>query len=168
MNQPEQICTAIDDEMFCFAVLADENEGTIYSDQTGCFPVRSHSGKNYIFMAYVYSKNAVLLRPLAARNDDNMVKTFQELYAYLRERGIQPRLHVLDNECSKAIKAFIRSQETGIQLVEPHTHRVNAAETAVKAAKYHMIAALATLDVNCPNQLCNCFLPQIQDTLNLL
>ena len=85
MNPPEQLCTAIDDEMFCFAVLANENEGTIYSDQTGRFTVRSYSGKNYIFMAYVYSKNAVLLRPLSAQNDDNMVKMFQELYAYLRE-----------------------------------------------------------------------------------
>jgi len=34
MNPTEQICTAIDDEIFCYAVLADENEGTIYSDQT--------------------------------------------------------------------------------------------------------------------------------------
>ena len=97
-----------------------------------------------------------------------MVKTFQELYAYLRERGIQPRLHVLDNECSKAIKTFLPSQDTDIQLVKPHNHHVNAAETAVKAAKYHMIAALATLDVNCPIQLWDRFLPQIQDTLNLL
>ena len=84
---------------------------------------------------------------------------FQELYAYLREQGIQPRLHVLDNECSKAIKTFLRSQDTDIQLVKPHNHRVNAAETAVKAAKYHMIAALATLDVNCPIQLWDRFLP---------
>ena len=168
MNPPEQVCSAFDDEIFCYAVLADENDGTIYSDQTGRFPVRSYSGKNYIFVAYVYSKNAILLRPLSARNDDNMVTTFQELYAYLGERGIKPRLHVLDNECSKAIKSFIRSQDTNIQLVEPHNHRVNAAETAVKAAKYHMIAALATMDVNCPIQLWDRFLPQVQDTLNML
>ena len=45
---------------------------------------------------------------------------------------------------------------------------MNAAETAVKAAKYHMIAAVATLDVSCPIQLWDSFLPQIQDTLNLL
>ena len=61
MNPTEQICTAIDDKIFCYAVLADENEGTIYSDQTGRFPVRSYSGKNYIFVAYIYSKNAILL-----------------------------------------------------------------------------------------------------------
>ena len=31
-----------------------------------------------------------------------------------------------------------------------------------------MIAALATLDINCPIQLWDRFLPQVQDTLNLL
>ena len=35
MTPTEQICTAMDDEMFCFAVLVDQNEGTIYSDLTG-------------------------------------------------------------------------------------------------------------------------------------
>ena len=32
MNPTEHICTAVDDEMFCFAALADQNEHTIYSD----------------------------------------------------------------------------------------------------------------------------------------
>ena len=41
MNPPQQICTAIDNEMFCFAALADANEDTIYSDLAGRFPVRS-------------------------------------------------------------------------------------------------------------------------------
>ena len=61
MNPPEHICTAMEDEMFIFAVLADEIDGTIYSDQTGRFPVRSFSGKNYIFVAYIYKTNYILL-----------------------------------------------------------------------------------------------------------
>ena len=32
MSPPEQVFTAIDDEMFCFAILADQNDNTIYSD----------------------------------------------------------------------------------------------------------------------------------------
>jgi hypothetical protein len=39
MNPPQQICTALDHEMFCFAALADVNDDTIYSDLTGKFPV---------------------------------------------------------------------------------------------------------------------------------
>ena len=69
------------------------------------------------------------------------------------ERNLKPKMHVLDNECSRAIKTFIRKEATDIQLVEPYNHRVNAAETAVKAAKHHMLAALATTDPNCPLQL---------------
>ena len=35
MNPPHQICTAIDNEIFCFAALADANKDTIYSDLAG-------------------------------------------------------------------------------------------------------------------------------------
>jgi hypothetical protein len=32
--------------MFCFAMLADQNEDTIYSDLPGRFPVQSYAGNN--------------------------------------------------------------------------------------------------------------------------
>ena len=52
--------------------------------------------------------------------------------------------------------------------MEAHNHRANAAEPAVKTAKYHLISHLATLDPNCPIQLWSKMLPQIEDTLNML
>ena len=66
---------------------------------------------------------------------------------------------MLDNECSKAVKNFIRNNDTDIQLVEPHNHRVNAAETTIKSTKYHMIAGLQTVDPDCPLQLWSKFMP---------
>ena len=51
MNPLHQICTAIDNEVFCFTALADANEDTIYSDLTGRFRVRSYTGNQYIFIA---------------------------------------------------------------------------------------------------------------------
>ena len=63
MHPKEQICNASEDEMSCFAILADSNDATIYSDLAGRFPVQSYSGTNYIFVAYVYSINAILMRP---------------------------------------------------------------------------------------------------------
>jgi hypothetical protein len=41
MHPKEQICNcnASEDEMFCFAILADNNDATIYSDLAGRFPV---------------------------------------------------------------------------------------------------------------------------------
>ena len=159
MNPTEHICTAVDDGMFCFAALADQNEHTIYSDLVGRFPVKLYSGMNYIFIAYIYTINAIIIRPMKSRSNEHMVKTFQDIYTYLQTKKLSPKLHVLDNECSKVVKTYINSQQVKIQLVEPHNHRVNAAETAVKAAKYHLISALATVDPDCPLQLWDRFLP---------
>ena len=79
-----------------------------------------------------------------------------------------PNLHVMDSECSKAIKNFIKKEKVDIQLVEPHNHRVNAAESAVKAAKHHTISSLATVNITCPLRLWCKFIPQIQDVLNMM
>ena len=97
-----------------------------------------------------------------------MIECFKDVYSYLETRGCKPKLHVLDNECSRAIKKQIKSEGTKIQLVEPHNHRVNAAEPAVKTAKYHFIASLATVSPDCPLQIWCQFLPQVQMTLNML
>ena len=57
--QPEQeICTAYN--IYCYAVLAGENPGTMYTDLTGTFPVRSFRNNAYIFVAYIYDINAIL------------------------------------------------------------------------------------------------------------
>ncbi len=55
-----------------------------------------------------------------------------------------------------------------IQLVPPHNHRVNAAERAITTFKEHFVAALATVDMICPLQLWDKFLPQVKLTINLL
>ena len=168
INPPEQVCTAIDNEMFVFAALADANADTIYTDLTGRFPVRSYSGMQYLFIAYIYTINAILIRPMPSRTDASMITAFTDVYDYLEARKCKPKLHVLDNECSKAVRNYVTSKNTKIQLVEPHNHRVNAAEPAVKTVKAHFKSALATLDKNCPLQLWDKFLPQVQDALNML
>ena len=58
----QQMCSAIENEMFCFAILRDENENTIYSDLTGQFPIESYTGMNYICVCYIYKQNTILLR----------------------------------------------------------------------------------------------------------
>ena len=83
MRPPEKLCTAIDDEMFFFAILADQNKDTIYSDLAGQFPVCLYSGMNFIFVAYVYKINAILIRPMATRCDATMIDTFKDIYEYL-------------------------------------------------------------------------------------
>ena len=74
------------------------------------------------------------MRPMKNRHDECMVPIFKEIYDHLKERNLAPKLHVLDNECSRAVQNYITSKKMNIQLVEPHNHCVNAAKTSVKAA----------------------------------
>jgi len=73
------------------------------------------------------------MRPMQSRADECMVATFKDVYKTLEARGLHPKLHVLDNECSKAVQDYVRYEGTSIQLAEPYNHRINAAEPAVKS-----------------------------------
>jgi hypothetical protein len=165
--QPEQeICAAYN--IYCYAVLAGENPGTMYTDLTGTFPVRSFRNNVYIFVAYIYDINAILARPMPTKNDAAMNTAFKSIIDTLQHNNIPINLNVMDNECSSTVAAFIRSNNIIIQLVPPHNHRANAAERAIATFKDHFIASLATLDPTCPIQLWDEFLPQVELTLNML
>ena len=71
--------------MFFFVALASVDDDTIYRDLMGCFLVHSFSGINSIFIAYVYTINAILIRPMKSVTDNNMVAVFKEIYEELEE-----------------------------------------------------------------------------------
>ena len=83
---------------------------------------------------------------MATQCDATMIDTFKDIYEYLKVHNLAPKLHILDYECSKSVQKYVKAERVAIKLLEPHNHRVNAAEPAVKAIKYHIIAALATVD----------------------
>ena len=83
MNPPHQICTAIDDEMFYFAALVEANVDTVYSDLAGQFPVRSYAGNQYIFIAYIYTINTIIMKPMKEMHDRDMIAVFREIYEEL-------------------------------------------------------------------------------------
>ena len=105
---------------------------------------------------------------MKSREDDSTVAAFTDIYAELEAKNLKPKFHVLDNKCLRAVQTFLRSNDTKWQNVEAYNHRVNAAEPAVKTAKYHAIAHFATLDLTCPIQVWDRMLPTIECTLNLL
>jgi hypothetical protein len=74
----------------------------------------------------------------------------------------------MDNQATKHIEKFLTDNKCKLQLVEPHNHRVNAAECAILTFKDAFIAALATTDCNFPLQLWDRITLQVQDTLNLM
>jgi hypothetical protein len=107
----------------------------------------------YIFVAYVYDINAIIVQPMPSRTSASFISTFSKIFAILCTRNYQPTLNVMENECSKAVENYIRANKMDIQLVPPHNHRVNAAERAIAMFQEHFVTALATVDTLCPLQL---------------
>ncbi len=154
----EEICAAHD--MFCFAALVDLHTGTINTDLTGAFPVRSFKNMQYVFVAYIYILNAMLVCAMPSKNNAAMIAAFSDIFSTLAVHGYAPTLNVMDNECSKAVKAPFKANKMNVILVPPHNHCVNAAEHAIATFKEHFITGLATVGKNCPLQIWDEFLPQ--------
>jgi hypothetical protein len=154
--------------VFCWAALADQIDGTTYTDLTGRFPTMSMENNQYVFVAYDYTTNAILVRAIPNREATTIAKAFQDVFSYLETKGFKPKFNVLDNEASSAITNFLRSQDIKYQFVPPNEHRVNAAERAIQTFKNHFISGLCTTDRDFPFQLWDKLLPQAQDSLNML
>jgi hypothetical protein len=74
----------------------------------------------------------------------------------------------MDNKCSAAVEKYIWCKAINIQLIPLHNHQPNAAKRAIAIFKEHFIATLAAIDMLCPLQLWDEFLPQVKLTLNML
>lgn len=112
--------------------LAADTEGTIYSDLTGKFPVTSVQGNKYVLVVYHYDSNSIIVRPLKNRNDNETLNVYSEIYEELTAKGLQPKLHILNNKASRVLKKQIIKSKASYQLVEPHNHRVLAAECCIR------------------------------------
>ena len=106
--------------------------------------------------------------PITNLDDKSIFDTYKANFEMLEAKGYKPKVNVMDNQATKYIKKFLTEKGCHLQLVEPHNHRVNAAERAIKMFKDAFNAALATTDMEFPLQLWDKLAPQVQDTLNLL
>jgi hypothetical protein len=97
-------------------------------------------GNLYVLVLYICDTNAILIEPLKSRNDASQLKAYERILQRI-PTDFKPKLHIMDNEASKAIKDFlVRANHMEYQLVPPHTHRRNAAERAIRTFKNHFIA----------------------------
>jgi hypothetical protein len=148
--------------------VVDAQNGVIYTDPTGAFPVTSQAGHKYLLVLYDFDLNAILAEPMKARSDNEALRAYEALYNTITARGCKPSLNILDNEASRTIKRAITKSGATYQLVEPHNHRVNAAKQAIQTFKNHFITGLCPTDPSFPVYLWDELVPQALLTLNLL
>ncbi len=79
----------------------------MYTDQTGRFPKKSSQGNQYIMVLIELDSNAILVEAMKNRSSTEMIRAYQVLVDRLRSAGIQPKMHLLDNECSADFKERI-------------------------------------------------------------
>ncbi len=151
-----------------YDVEKEEELHSIYSDQTGRFPKKSSKGNQYIMVLVHIDSGAILVAPMKDWTSGEMIRAYQSLLNRLNTRGIRPKHHVLDNECSEDFKETIKKNHMTYQLVPPHDHRRNIAEKGIQTFKAHFIAILCGSDKDFPLHLWCQLLPQVEHTLNLL
>ena len=142
---------------------------TIFSDQTGQYPLRSQRGNKYIMVMVEIDSNAILVEPMKSMEDKEMIRAYDTLVKRLTDAGIQPKKHVLDNEVSNNMKQHIKKHHKfQMELVPPGCHRRNAAEVAIRNFKSHFLSVMAGTAASFPGNLWDRLLPQTEITLNLL
>ena len=81
-----------------------ELTGKVSSDQTGDFPIISRKGNKYVMVLYDQNTNSILSEPLKSHSQKEILGAQIKLHDYLADRGFTPRVQILDNECSEALK----------------------------------------------------------------
>jgi hypothetical protein len=117
---------------------------------------------------YHYETNAIFAILIPGLDSKSILEAYKNIFEYLVSKGYKPKVNVMDNQATKAIKEYLVTQQCELQLVEPHNHQVNAAERAIQTFKNRFTGALSTTDSEFPVQLLDKLAPQVQDSINLL
>jgi hypothetical protein len=149
-----------------YAVVVDQ--GQLYTDLTGKFPVRSSKGNSYVMVCYIYDCNYIKVITVKSRSASEWVKAYDSVHQELTVKGFKPKLQTLNNEASTALKNFFTVNDITYQLVPPHCNRRNAAERAIRTLKEQFVAGLSSVDPSFPMHLWDRILPQVEIALNLL
>jgi hypothetical protein len=149
-----------------YAVIVDQ--GQLYTDLTGKFPVRSSKGNSYVMVCYIYDCSYIKVFPMKSRSGSEWVKAYASIHQELTVKGFRPKLQTLDNKASTALKNFFTVNGVAYQLVPPHCHQRNNAERAIRTFRKHFVAGLSSVDPSFPMHLWGRHLSQAEITLNLL
>ncbi len=67
----------------------------------------------------------------------------QNNFEYPVSKGYTPKINLMDNQATKAIKSYLTPQQYHLQLVKPGNHCANAAEYASKHSRFISSVPLA-------------------------
>jgi hypothetical protein len=96
---------------------------TMFSNQTGRFPIQSLWGNKYIMVMVEIDRNAILVEPMKNPKDAEMIRAYNALLLQLKRASIIPKKHFLDNKISENMKNCICDTcKLDMELVPPGCH----------------------------------------------
>jgi hypothetical protein len=138
-------------------------------DNMGWFPIKAHSGNQYVMIAYHADGNLILQQAFKSRSNTHRIAAYNTFMTLLAAQGLSVDLQTLDNKASVAYKHTITfTWQAKFQLVPPGMHRQNCAEQAIRTFKAHFMSILASVDPTFPPYLWDLLIPQAELTLNIL
>jgi hypothetical protein len=152
-----------------YLMVFDATKKSMFSDQTGKFPITSAHGNKYIMVAVELDGNYIDGEPLQSRFAQSLTKAYQAIFQRWNATGvICPNWHILENKAPEELKQAIRENKCRVELTPSDQHRRNATERAIQMFKGYFISVLAGVADSFPINQWNELLPQTILTLNLL
>ena len=79
----------------------------LFTDDTGRFTVRAHSGNQYAMIAFHANGNLILQQAFKSKSDRHRIAAYNAIMTCLAAQGLSVDLQILDNEASLAYKEAI-------------------------------------------------------------
>jgi hypothetical protein len=103
----------------------------MYTNQKGQFSKKTSHSNQYIMVLIELDSNAILVEAMKNCTAGEMIRIYQTLVNCLHSAGIQPKMHLLNNEYSAEFEDRLKLNQMKYHLVPPYNHRWNIAETAI-------------------------------------
>jgi hypothetical protein len=77
---------------------------TMFSYQTGAFPVVSSRNNSFIMVVYHVDSNSTWVEPLQNQLEGTLIAARTKILKQMRRQGIMPKHQILNNQCSDRMK----------------------------------------------------------------
>ena len=116
---------------------------TMYTDQTGKFPVLSSYGQQYQVVAHHVDSNWTLIETTSHCTEWELIGARRKIFARMKQWGIIPKYQVLENEMSEAYKLEIELTSMTNQIVLPDDYRRKIFEKAIQMWKDQFVSVMS-------------------------
>jgi hypothetical protein len=109
-----------DDSEKAIATDASTKPHTLRAERTQTklenFVSESTSKNKHIYVLFDHSSNYIFAEPIQSTSDAAITAAFKKCYQQLKKAGIEPKMHMVDNQCSPLLKQAIESKGMDFQI----------------------------------------------------